>query len=78
LSVSVNLPAFTDACERAFLNTYEANALNVRPIFGFCLHVLTIFVKGRKGMEWVIDNIKQEFDDISQKISPTELYKILK
>jgi len=52
LSVSVNLPAFTDNCEKAFLSTYEANAM-----------------KGRKGMEWVIREVKQELDDISLKIS---------
>jgi len=50
--VNVNLPAFTDYCEKAFLNTYQANA-----------------EKGRRGVEWVIDNIKREYNEISAKVT---------
>uniref|UniRef100_A0AC34Q742 PRELI/MSF1 domain-containing protein n=2 Tax=Panagrolaimus sp. JU765 TaxID=591449 RepID=A0AC34Q742_9BILA len=50
--VNVNLPAFTDYCEKAFLHTYQTNAL-----------------KGRKGVEWVIDNIKREYNEISAKVT---------
>ena len=50
--VKVNLPAFTDYCEKAFLNSYQSNAL-----------------KGRKGMEWVIDHLKREYMEISAKVS---------
>jgi hypothetical protein len=51
-TVNVNLPAFTDYCEKTFLNTYQTNAL-----------------KGRKGLEYVIDHIKREYVEISAKVS---------
>lgn len=31
--VTVNLPAFTDYCEKAFLNTYQTNAIKVCMLF---------------------------------------------
>jgi hypothetical protein len=51
-TVTVNLPAFTDYCEKIFVETYQTNAL-----------------KGRSGVEWVIDNIKREYLEISAKVS---------
>jgi len=51
-AVNVNLPAFTDYCEKTFLSTYQNNA-----------------EKGRTGVEWVIDNIKREYNEISAKVS---------
>jgi hypothetical protein len=51
-SVSINLPAFTDYCERAFLSVYQTNAL-----------------KGRTGVEWVIESLKREYNEISSKVS---------
>uniref|UniRef100_A0A0N4ZMG3 PRELI/MSF1 domain-containing protein n=1 Tax=Parastrongyloides trichosuri TaxID=131310 RepID=A0A0N4ZMG3_PARTI len=57
-SVSVNLPAFTDTCERAFLSTYSSNA-----------------EKGRKGVEWVIDQIKKEYNSYD-KFIPNVNWKI--
>ncbi|KAI1731661.1 PRELI-like family domain-containing protein [Ditylenchus destructor] len=52
VAVSVNLPAFTDSCEKMFLNTYANNAM-----------------KGRNGLEWVIDQLKREYNEISSKVS---------
>jgi hypothetical protein len=50
-SVSIKLPAFTDYCEKAFMNVYQTNAL-----------------KGRTGVEWVIDNLKREYKELSSKV----------
>lgn len=50
--VAVNLPAFADYCEKAFLGVYQSNAL-----------------KGRNGVEWVIDQLKREYNEISAKVS---------
>uniref|UniRef100_A0A7E4W6J1 PRELI/MSF1 domain-containing protein n=1 Tax=Panagrellus redivivus TaxID=6233 RepID=A0A7E4W6J1_PANRE len=58
-TVSVNLPAFTDYCEKAFLTTYQTNAL-----------------KGRSGVEWVIDNIKREYNEISAKVT-AEMHELM-
>ncbi|CAD5206253.1 unnamed protein product [Bursaphelenchus okinawaensis] len=57
-AVVVNLPAFTDYCEKAFLNAYQTNA-----------------VKGRSGVEWVIDHLKREYQEFSSKVS-TEINEI--
>jgi len=57
-SVSVNLPAFTDYCERTFLGIYSTNA-----------------VTGRRGVEWVINHLKQEYNEITAKVS-TEMHEI--
>jgi len=51
-SVSVNLPAFTDYCERTFMSVYQTNAL-----------------KGRSGVEWVIDYLKNEYNAITNKVT---------
>jgi len=51
-SVSISLPAFTDYCERSFMNVYQTNAL-----------------KGRSGVEWVIESLKQEFNELTSKVS---------
>uniref|UniRef100_A0A915D9D3 PRELI/MSF1 domain-containing protein n=1 Tax=Ditylenchus dipsaci TaxID=166011 RepID=A0A915D9D3_9BILA len=55
MAVTVNLPAFTDYCERAFLSAYQTNAL-----------------KGRTGLEWVIDQLgnqlKREYTDLSSRV----------
>lgn len=51
-SVSISLPAFTDYCEKAFMNVYQANAL-----------------KGRTGVEWVIESLKREYNEITSKVS---------
>lgn len=54
--VNINLPAFTDYCEKTFLHVYETNA-----------------AKGRKGIEWVIDHLRKEVTDLTNKVS-TEVH----
>ncbi|KAI6233055.1 Protein slowmo [Aphelenchoides fujianensis] len=51
-SVVVNLPVFTDRCEKAFINVYQTNAL-----------------KGRSGIDWVIDSIKREYTAFENKVT---------
>ncbi|KAI6203440.1 PRELI/MSF1 domain-containing protein [Aphelenchoides besseyi] len=58
-SVVVNLPAFTDYCEKAFINVYQTNAL-----------------KGRSGVEWVIDQLKREYNTVTNKVS-TEVHEMM-
>ncbi|GMS85701.1 hypothetical protein PENTCL1PPCAC_7876, partial [Pristionchus entomophagus] len=55
-SVTINLPAFTDYCEKTFLHVYETNA-----------------AKGRSGIEWVIDHLRKEVNDLTNKVS-TEVH----
>jgi len=41
-AVVVNVPAFTDYCEKTFISIYQTNA-----------------IKGRQGVDWVIDQLRQ-------------------
>jgi hypothetical protein len=65
-SVSVNLPAFTDYCEKAFMSVYQTNALKVRIARTL---LMFIYFQGRSGVEWVIDHLKREYNEFSNKVS---------